>query len=154
MFYGDYTDNPSTPLFAFGHGLSYTTWSYDAVTVEATDTTGDVTVAVELRNAGDRAGEEVVQVFASDTVASVGVPARRLVAFERVAVAASGACTLRFTIPAARLGFHGADLRYRVEPGTFVFRVAEKEVAVELDGDVVFPDLNHAAPSRCDVLDV
>jgi beta-glucosidase len=148
MFFTDYTDGPATPLFPFGHGCSYTTWSYDQLTVEATDTSSDVTVTVELRNTGDRSGDEVVQVYATDEVASVGVPARRLMAFRRVTVAAGEQVTVGFTIPAARFGFHGADLRYRVEPGAFTVHVGDQRVAVTLDGDVVFPDLNHAAPFR------
>jgi beta-glucosidase len=151
MFYDDYTDGPATPLFPFGHGLSYTTWSYESVRVDAAGTTDDVVVEVRLRNTGDRSGDEVVQVYATDEVASVGVPARRLVAFRRVTAGPGEQVTIRFTVPAARLGFHGADLRFRVEPGAFTFHVGDQQVMVTLTGEIAFPDLNKAAPFRWDL---
>ena len=142
QIWGSYVDGPHTPLFAFGHGLSYTTWDYEQVTVTAGTTTDDMTVDVVLRNTGDRAGEEVVQVYVRDEVASVGVPARRLVAFRRVAAQPGEALDVRFTVPAGRLGFHGADLRFRVEPGEITFLVGDQEVPASLDGEVVHPDPN------------
>ena len=66
LLYGDYVDGPVAPLFAFGHGLSYTTWSYDEVAVEAGSTTEDMHIDVTLTNTGDRDVEEVVQVYARD----------------------------------------------------------------------------------------
>lgn len=148
--YGDYVDGPSAPLFRFGHGLSYTAWSYGDVRVEAGTTADDVTVDVTVQNTGDRPGEEVVQVYARDEVASVGVPARRLVAFRRIEAAAGGSVRLRFTIPAGRLGFHGADLRFRVEPGDVTFLVGTREVPVTITGDVAHPDPNSVAPFSCE----
>jgi beta-glucosidase-like glycosyl hydrolase len=146
LIYGDYVDGPVSPLFAFGHGLSYTTWSYDDVTVAAGSTTDDVRIDVTLTNTGDRDGEEVIQVYARDEVASVGRPARRLVAFHRVAAAASATLRVRFTIPATSLGFHGADLRFRVEPGDVTFFVGPTSTTVTLTGDIVHPDPNSKSP--------
>src|SRR5207244_13325011 len=60
LIYGDYVDGPVTPLFPFGHGLSYTTWSYDEVAVVAGATTEQIRIDVALTNTGNRAGEEVV----------------------------------------------------------------------------------------------
>ena len=68
--YGDYIDGPVAPLFPFGHGLSYTTWSYDEVSVVAGSTTDAIQVDVALTNTGRRAGEEVIQVYARDELAS------------------------------------------------------------------------------------
>ena len=65
LIYGDYVDGPVSPLFAFGHGLSYTTWSYDDVAVVAGSTTEATLVDVTLTNTGDRDGEEVIQVYAA-----------------------------------------------------------------------------------------
>ena len=87
MILGDYVDTPATPLFPFGHGLSYTTWERSDLVVEATTTTDDVVVAVTVTNTGGRAGTDVVQVFFRDDVASVGLPATRLLGFQRVACA-------------------------------------------------------------------
>src|SRR5207249_1129418 len=146
LIYGDYVDGPVTPLFPFGHGLSYTTWSYDEVAVVAGATTDEIRIDVALTNTGNRAGEEVVQVYARDEVASVGRPARRMVAFHRVAAAAGETVRVRFTIPATGLGFHGADLRFRVEPGEFTFLVGPKSTTITLTGDVEHPDPNAARP--------
>lgn len=136
MFLTDYVDAPATPLFPFGHGLSYTTWSYRDLAVDAGSTSDDIVVSVGVINTGGRAGEEVVQVYARDEVASVGVPVRRLVAFERIAAEPGASVDLAFTIPAGRLGFHDASMRFVVEPGDFTFMVGDGEVAATLTGDV------------------
>ena len=84
MLWGDYVETPSSPLFPFGHGLSYTTWERSDLVVEATTTTDDVVLSVTVTNTGERSGTDVVQVFFCDELASVGLPARRLLAFQRV----------------------------------------------------------------------
>ena len=73
-FYGDYTDCRHTPLFSFGHGLGYTTFAYSDITVEAGDTSSPIGVGITVANTGDREGEEVVQLYVSDLVASVARP--------------------------------------------------------------------------------
>ena len=71
QFYGDYSDGPAAPLFPFGHGLGYTTFAYDRLHVGAATTEDPLQVTVRVTNAGDRAGDEVVQLYITDTVASV-----------------------------------------------------------------------------------
>lgn len=151
LAYGDYVDGPVSPLFPFGHGLSYTTWSYDDVSMVAASTIDDIGIHVTLTNTGDRDGEEVIQVYARDELASVGIPARRLVAFQRVAAAAGEAVRVQFTIPAAAIGFHGADLRFRVEPGDVTFLVGPTSTTVTLTGDVQHPDPNAVRPFKARV---
>ena len=150
MILSDYVDTPASPLFPFGHGLSYTTWERSDLAVEATTTTDDVIVAVTVTNTGDRAGTDVVQVFFSDDVASVGLPARRLLSFQRVECAPGASARLTFRLPAGRLGFSGADLRYRVEPGAFTFTVGDLSETVTMAGDVVFPNRNALTPVSCE----
>ncbi len=145
LLYTDYIDGPVTPLFPFGHGSSYTTWRYDAVEVMSGSTVDDIQVDVTLTNTGDRDGEEVVQVYARDEVASVGLPVRRLVAFHRVSAVAGATVHLRFTIAAGALGFHGRDMRFRVEPGDATFLVGGTETRVTITGDVNHPDPNTIA---------
>jgi beta-glucosidase len=142
LLYGDYIDGGVSPLFPFGHGLSYTTWRYDRLEVHAGSTADDIRVTVVLTNSGGRDGEEVVQVYARDEVASVGRPARLLVAFRRVALAAGTSARIVFTLAAGKLGFHGRDLRFRVEPGQVTFLVGGLEHTVEITGDVAHPDPN------------
>ncbi len=117
MFYGAYTDSPTSPLFAFGHGLSYTRFAYGGLVVEGTDTASPVRVAVDVTNVGDRDGDEVVQCYASDLVASVARPDRQLVGFVRVHLRAGETRRVRFEVPPARLAFTDEQLRFVTEPG-------------------------------------
>ena len=134
MILNDYVDTPASPLFRFGHGLSYTTWERTDLAVEAGTTTGDLLVAVTVTNTGDRPGTDVVQLFFRDEVASVGLPAARLLAFQRVECIPGASARLTFRVPVGRLGFSGADLRYRVEPGAFTFTVGDLSETATLGG--------------------
>jgi hypothetical protein len=150
MILNDYVETPASPLFPFGHGLSYTTWERSDLSVEAATTTDDLVVGVTVTNTGDRAGTDVVQVYFRDEVASVGLPATRLLAFQRLECAPGASARLRFRVPVGRLGFSGADLRYRVEPGAFTFTVGDLSETVTLAGDVAFPNRNGLTPVSCD----
>ncbi len=148
MIWGDYVDSPVEPLFPFGHGLSYTTWERSGLTVDAGSTDDDVQVAVTTTNTGGRPGTDVVQLFFTDELASIGLPASRLLAFCRVDADSGDSTTVRFRVPAGRLGFTGADLRYRVEPGAFTFRVGDLTETATLTGEVAFPERNSLPPVR------
>jgi beta-glucosidase len=143
MFFGDYTDSPWTPLFPFGHGLSYTSFAYEGLAVSGGSTADAVEVSVTVRNAGDRAGDEVVQLYARDEVASVARPDRMLVGFARVSLAPGEARRVRFAVHPSRLAFYDPQLRFVTEPGAFTFAVGASsadiraEQAIELAGEVV-----------------
>src|SRR4051794_9158042 len=108
QFWNDYTDGPSRPLFPFGHGLSYTTFRYSEFDVHAASTTDPVFVAVTVTNTGARAGEEVVQLYVTDEVASVARPWRALVGFHRVPLAPEESSRVTFTVHPSRLAFYDA----------------------------------------------
>ena len=116
---------------------------------EAGTTADDLQIGVTVTNTGARVGTDVVQVFFRDEVASVGLPASRLLAFQRVELAAGASTRLTFHVPVGRLGFTGADLRYRVEPGAFTFMVGDLSETATVTGDVVFPDRNVLPPVTC-----
>jgi beta-glucosidase len=143
MLFGDYSDSPTSPLFAFGHGLSYTTFAYNDLTVEATNTTEPVKISIEVRNSGDRAGEEVVQLYYRDLVASVARPQRMLLGFARLSLTPGQACRVIFTVHPSRLAFYDPDMRFVTEPGEFTFSIGASsadiraEETVILDGQVV-----------------
>ncbi|UQS26510.1 glycoside hydrolase family 3 C-terminal domain-containing protein [Amycolatopsis thermalba] len=109
-----------SPLFPFGHGLSYTTFEYSdlAVSTREVPTDGEVEVSVRVRNTGDRAGDEVVQLYVRDVLAQVTRPVRQLAGFARITLAAGESRTVVFRLHADRLAFTGLDLRRIVEPGT------------------------------------
>lgn len=131
-----------TPRHPFGHGLSYTTFEVGAPEVAERElpTDGELVVRVGVRNTGDRDGSEVVQLYATDPVASVTRPLRELVAFARVELAAGEAATVEFRLPSRTLSFTDAALERVVEPGRVLLTVARNAadaghaVEVELTG--------------------
>jgi beta-glucosidase len=114
-----YLDAPNEPLYPFGHGLTYSTFSLSDLKVASRSVTekDTVTVTVEVKNEGKRPGEETVFLFTRDKVASVVRPVLELRAFTRIFLqpGESGTATLHF--PASELAFPGADLKPVFEPG-------------------------------------
>jgi beta-glucosidase len=115
----DYVDSPAAPLYPFGHGLSYTTFTLRDATVGANDVSWSdaITTSVAVANTGDRDGEEVVQLYIRDPAASVTRPVLELKGFVRVALAAGESKTVTFETPVGQVGFYDRDLAYVVEPG-------------------------------------
>ena len=116
-----YIDVEFTPLFPFGHGLSYTTFEHGAPTLgAATIAAGDsITVTATVANTGRRAGDEVVQLYLRDDVASVTRPVKMLKRFERVTLQPGERRTVTFTLHANDLALYDRAMRRVVEPGTF-----------------------------------
>ncbi len=137
LFYGDYTDSPSSPLFPFGHGLSYATFERSSLTIDSAGTTAEpVAVSIESENTSDRAGVDVLQLTVRDDVASVARHQFFLCGFARVPLDPGERRTVRFTVDPSRLAFYDPHMRFVVEPGTFTFRVDAAETTVTLGGDV------------------
>lgn len=115
------------PLFAFGHGLSYTTFKYGKVTADSKTMTADgtLTLSVDVTNTGDRAGAEVVQLYVSDKKCSVDRPAKELKGFEKIALEPGETKTVTFTINKDALSFFDADAhKWVAEPGVFTAHIA------------------------------
>ncbi|WP_433291624.1 glycoside hydrolase family 3 N-terminal domain-containing protein [Actinoplanes sp. CA-030573] len=114
-----------TPLFPFGHGRSYTTFEVDDLRIsdETVPTDGEFTVTVRVRNTGERAGDEVVQLYLHDVVASVTRPVKQLTGFARVPLEPGEAKDVRFRVHTDRTAFTGRDLRRIVEPGALEIMV-------------------------------
>jgi len=112
------TSSDSTPALPFGHGLSYTTFDHDALTVpERVEAGSSFTATVRVRNTGAVPGTDVVQLYAHDRFATVTRPVAQLVAFARVELAPGEEATVSFDVPPTRLSFTGRDGRRIVEPG-------------------------------------
>jgi beta-xylosidase len=114
-----------TPLFAFGHGLSYTTFEYADLALSADEvaTDGAVEVSCTVRNTGPVAGTEVVQLYLSDPVASVVRPVKWLAGFARAALNPGETARVTFLVHADRTSFTGRGLTRIVEPGTITVTV-------------------------------
>lgn len=121
-----YLNTPNTPLYRFGHGLSYTTFGYSPVTLSAPSmgAGGSITASATITNTGNRAGEEVVQLYVRDLVGSVTRPVQELKGFEKIALAPGQSRTLTFTIRPEDLAFTRADMSLGWEPGQYRLWIA------------------------------
>jgi len=117
------------PLYAFGHGLSYTRFAYGDLTIapDAVPAGQPVSVTVTVKNIGARAGDEVVQLYVRDVAASVPVPRRQLAGFLRVPLEPGQARTITFTVLPEQLAVFLNDGRRVVEPGDFELSVGGKQ---------------------------
>jgi beta-glucosidase len=128
-----YMDVSWTPLYPFGHGLSYTTFAYDAPRLSATKLgpTDTLTVRVNVRNTGTRAGDEVVQLYLRDDVASFTRPVEALRGFARITLAAGASRELTFTLDQEDFALLDATWQRVVEPGTFTVFVGGSSAQVQ-----------------------
>jgi beta-glucosidase len=119
------------PLYPFGYGLSYTTFSISNLRLSSTTmpTSGSVKASVDVANTGSRTGDEVVQLYIHDPVASISQPVRRLRAFERVTLAPGATKTVSFTLDRSDVGFYDNMGRFVVEPGQIDVYVGDSSKA-------------------------
>ena len=126
VFWSHYTDGPNSPLFSFGHGLSYTTFSYSALSLSATEVNknGNITASVTVSNNGARDGEEVVQMYITDPICSTTKPVLELKGFEKVMLKAGESKVVSFEIkPDKLLKYYAADDKWTVEAGEYIVRI-------------------------------
>lgn len=120
-----YLDVPNSPLFPFGFGLSYTTFSYGGVRLSQRSLTehDTLTATVEVSNTGRRAGEETVQLYITDLAASVTLAVEDLRGFQQIVLQPGERRDVSFKITPRDLRFYNSDLVYDWEPGDFVIRI-------------------------------
>ncbi|WP_205512934.1 beta-glucosidase BglX [Longitalea arenae] len=120
-FKSNYLDEVNEPLYPFGYGLSYTTFTYDTVTLSQTVLRPgqSITASVMVKNAGNLTGEETVQLYIRDLVGSVARPVKELKGFQKVQLNAGELKKVEFTITENDLKFYNSDLKYVSEPGDF-----------------------------------
>jgi beta-glucosidase len=116
-----YLDVPNTPQYPFGFGLSYTTFAIKNLHLSAGSIarTGKLTVTADVTNTGTRAGDDVVQLYIHDQVASTLQPVRRLDGFQRVSLKPGQTRRVTFTLGPTNLGFYNNQGQFAVEPGGF-----------------------------------
>jgi beta-glucosidase len=122
------------PLFAFGHGLSYTTFKYANLRVspDKTGPQGQATVTVDVTNTGTMAGDEIVQMYIRDDVSSVTRPVKELKGFARIHLAPGETKTVQLPIKPDKLSFLNEDMKRVVEPGTFSIMVGPSSRSEQL----------------------
>ncbi len=128
-----YVENDGKPLFPFGYGLSYTTFEYENLQIPDTlQKDGTLRLSVNVTNTGKADGDEVVQLYIHDVLASVARPIKELVAFKRVTLAAGETKKVELEVPYRSFCLWDADMNFRVEEGEFdiwLGRDAEQRIA-------------------------
>jgi beta-glucosidase len=125
------------PVYPFGHGLSYTTFTYSNLSLSSRSIAGNgtVTVRVNIRNSGKVAGDEVPQLYVRDVQASVKRPRLELRGFERISLKPGEQRTVTFTLPAEKLAFWDETTHaFVTEPGTFEILVGSSSEEIKLRG--------------------
>ena len=115
-----YVENDGKPLYPFGYGLSYTTFDYSGFSMPESLSDGQpLKIKVTVTNTGDYQGDEVVQVYIHDELASVARPLKELVAFKRVSLKPGESKEVEIEVPYRRFAMWDADMKFRVEEGWF-----------------------------------
>ncbi len=133
----DYVDLTGHPLFPFGHGLSYTTFEYSNLRIapDTIDPNGTVTVRATVTNTGSRAGDEVVQLYVRDVLASVARPIVQLKGFTRVNLSPGESREVAFRLAPEHLRMLDEHMEWVVEPGTFRVLVGASSRDIRLRGE-------------------
>ena len=124
-------------VFPFGHGLSYTTFEYVDLTVSdtAVPVDGSVDISCTINNSGDRAGDEIVQLYLHDVVASITRPVKELKGFARLSLMPGEAKRVIFTVSADLLSFTGIDYKRIIEPGIINVMIGSSSKDIRLEGE-------------------
>jgi len=132
IFSGGYTDGLNTPLYPFGHGLSYTTFKLDHFQAAATQVPIDGTIELSctVTNTGSQAGAEVVQIYYRDMEAHVTRPVKQLCGFRKVWLQPGESREVCFKIRTTQLGFYNEDMDFVVEPGQMQFMLGSSSEAI------------------------
>jgi len=124
-FKSNYLDISNDPLYPFGYGLSYTTFGYSDVKLSKTTLKGNesLTATVTVTNTGKYAGEEVVQLYISDPVASISRSIKELKDFRKISLQPGEQKEVSFTVRPEELKFYNSQLKYDWEPGKFIIQI-------------------------------
>jgi beta-glucosidase len=132
---GKYVFTPAAALYPFGHGLSYTRFAYGGLELSPRVAPGDqVSVSFSLRNAGEREGEEVAQLYVRDRVASLTRPVKQLQAFRRLRLKPGETGKVSLSFPVEELAFYNLEMARVVEPGSFELMVGSSSEDIRLRG--------------------
>lgn len=132
-----YEFTETTPLYPFGYGLSYTQFSYSDFKINKSEAkVGDlVDISVKVTNSGARAGDEIVQLYIHDAVASLTRPVKELKGFKRISLKAKESAVVTFSLAVNQLGFYNTDMKYVVEPGKIEVMVGSSSQDIHGKGE-------------------
>ncbi|WP_090310129.1 glycoside hydrolase family 3 N-terminal domain-containing protein [Natronorubrum texcoconense] len=138
----DYVYTDSEPVYPFGHGLSYAEFEYGDISLSSDSATPleSVTASVTVTNTGERAGDEVVQLYTHAVNPSQARPVQELLGFERVALEAGESKRVTFEFSATQLAFHDLDMNLTVEEGPYEIRVGSSATDIEATEDLEITD--------------
>ena len=139
-----YFDGTNRPLRYFGQGLSYTEFEYSNLVLDSEKISGEdiLRFNVDVKNIGDMAGDEVVQIYIRDLVASIGRPAKELIGFRRVSLTPGESKTIRFEMPLSQIAFLDKEMKWKVEAGKMRLMVGSSSEDIRLSEE--FDILNDA----------
>lgn len=141
-WYVDYVSEKVTPLYPFGHGLSYTSFDYSNLSISRTQVkSGDtVDITMTLKNIGEAAGEEVVQLYTRDEFASTPRPIKELKAYQRLMLQPGESRNITFHLPVDQLAFFDLDLDLVVEAGAIHLMVGSSSEDIRLQGEITITE--------------
>ena len=133
----NYVDLPHTPRYCFGHGLSYTRFSYGNLEINKAEVEpdGKVRISCMVENAGDRAGDEVVQLYLRDRFASMTRPVKELAGFCRIHIEPKEKIRVTFTVKADQTAFLDREMRWKVERGDIDVEIGSSSEDIRLTGE-------------------
>lgn len=133
-----YIDVPFTPLFPFGHGLSYTEFEYSNLKIDKKKikNTGEVKISLDVKNTGNYEGTEIVQLYVNDVVSSVTTPVKELKGFKLVKLKPGEKKTVNLILTVDQLGIYDENMEYVIEPGIFEIMIGKSSEDIQLRGEI------------------
>ncbi|MDR1919034.1 MAG: glycoside hydrolase family 3 C-terminal domain-containing protein [Tannerellaceae bacterium] len=134
-----YVDEKNTPLYAFGHGLSYTSFDYSDLQITPAEISAGekATVKLSIRNTGEREGTEVVQLYIRDEIASVATPVKALKGFQRLTLQPGESKEIRFELSEEALWLWNREMKRLVEPGSFRILAGSASDDIRQEGQLI-----------------
>jgi beta-glucosidase len=138
-WYGDYVSEKVTPLYPFGHGLSYTSFEYSDFSVKQKEVNSgeSVDISLTIENVGNVAGEEIVQLYIHDEIASIPRPIKELKGYQRMMMEPGETKKITFHLPVDQLAFYDLDLDLIIEAGTIKVMLGSSSEDIRLSGEFV-----------------
>jgi beta-glucosidase len=132
-----YIDMPSTPLYDFGFGLSYTTFEYSNLVIlpKETNNAGGVEISVDVKNTGSLRGDEVVQLYLNDVISSTSKPVRELKGYEKISLEPGETKSIKLKLVPEDLALFDRDMNFIVEPGTFKVMIGSSSNDIKLEAN-------------------